>query len=76
MGTMLNLLVNPKDWLSLAEAAAVYNLKKERLQKAAKRGTLRAVKFGSLETNPYFVTHAEMGRYLSETRRGPKRQQN
>ncbi|MBI3970635.1 MAG: helix-turn-helix domain-containing protein [Chloroflexi bacterium] len=60
-------------WLTLAEAAERYGLKRERLRRATLKGRLPAHKIGAGKSLPWLVKPEEVERFLRESRRGPKK---
>ena len=60
-------------WLTLAEAAERYGVKRERLRRATLEGRLPAHKVGTGKSLPWLVKPQELERFLRESRRGPKR---
>jgi excisionase family DNA binding protein len=59
-------------WITLAEAAERFGVKRDRLRRATLEGRLRAHKVGSGSRMPWLVRPEEMERFLRDTRRGPK----
>jgi excisionase family DNA binding protein len=57
-------------WLTIAEAAQRYGVKRDRLQRAAMQGRLRARKVGSGLRMPWLVRSDDVQRFLRESRRG------
>jgi excisionase family DNA binding protein len=59
-------------WLTVAAAAQRFGVKRDRLQRAAMEGRLRARKLGEGRSHPWLVRPEEVERFLRESRRGPK----
>ena len=59
--------------LRISEAAALYGVKHDRLQRAAKDGRLPARKLGDGDRDPWEVDAVDVERFLATSRRGPKR---
>lgn len=60
-------------WLTLAEAAACYGVKRDRLRRATLEGRLPAHKVGTGTRMPWLVRPEEVEQFLRESRRGRKR---
>jgi excisionase family DNA binding protein len=61
------------DWLTLADAADRYGIKRDRLRRAALEGRLPAHKVGSGSRMPWLVRREDVERFLRESRPGRKR---
>jgi hypothetical protein len=59
--------------LTLAAAAARWGVKRDRLQRAAMEGRLPAQKVGEGKSCPWLVKPMDVVRFITESRRGPKR---
>lgn len=59
-------------WLTLAEAAGRYGVKRDRLRRATLEGRLRGHKVGAGSRMPWLVQPGEVERFLRDTRKGPK----
>lgn len=59
-------------WVTLAEAAERYGVKRERLRRATLEGRLPAHKVAAGKSLPWLVKPGEVERFLRESRRGPK----
>lgn len=61
------------DWLTLAEAASRYEVKRDRLRRATLEGRLPAHKVGTGTRMPWLVRAEDVERYVRESHRGRKR---
>jgi hypothetical protein len=60
-------------WVTLAAAARRFNVKHDRLKRAAFDGRLPARKLDEGPTSPYIARIEDVGEFLRTSRRGPKR---
>jgi excisionase family DNA binding protein len=60
------------DWLTVAAAAERFRVNRERLERAARKGTLPATKLGDGRTMPWLVKADDVAAYLAQNRPGPK----
>ncbi len=61
-------------WLTLAEAAERYEVKRDRLRRATLEGRLPAHKVGAGTRMPWLVRPQDVEYFVRESRRGRKRQ--
>jgi len=59
-------------WLTMAEAADKYVVKRDRLRRASLEGRLPTRKIGVGARMPLLVREADVERFLAESRKGPK----
>ena len=57
--------------LTIPDAARRYGVKRDRLQRAAMEGRLRAEKLGDGRSHPWLVHPEDVEHFLATSRRGP-----